>query len=451
MISTVGQSSSGMGASQTTTYMSEISVELVKEGERENQDTPKAFAAEMKRLLQKELVGVKVTTVPIGINGVEMAPLEMVVTGTTLDEAMKYALESEKILRGIDGSAEVDLSVEDGNPEIAIEVDREKMTSLGLNVASVGQTLRTAFSGNTDSKFRTGSNEYDINILLDDVYRSQIDDVKNTQFVNNNGMRINLSQFAEVKYSSGPSLLERYDRTPSVSVKSQVVGRTAGAIAGDWETKLASVEKPKGVNWVWGGNMANQSEGFGTLGVALLAALMLVYMVMVILYDDFIRPFIVMFSIPLSFIGAFWGLALTNQSLNIFTILGIIMLIGLVAKNAILLVDFANHRKEEGDSTFDALIKANHARLRPILMTTIAMVIGMLPIAMASGEAASMNNGLAIVIIGGLLSSLFLTLVIVPVVYMIMVGFEEKFFGHHQNNIEDLMVEDYDHQEPTSH
>ena len=451
LITTVGQSSSGMGASQTTTYMSEISVELVDESDRINKDTPKAFAAEVKRELQKELVGVKVTTVPIGINGVEMAPLEMIVTGSTLDEAMKYALESEKILRSIDGSAEVDLSVEDGNPEISIEVDREKMTSLGLNVASVGQTLRTSFSGNTDSKFRTGSTEYDINILLDDVYRSQIDDVKNTQFVNSDGNRINLSQFAEVKYSSGPSLLERYDRTPSVSVKSQVVGRTTGAIAGDWEAQLAKIEKPKGVDWVWGGNMANQSEGFGTLGVALLAAIMLVYMIMVVLYDDFIRPFIVMFSIPLSFIGAFWGLALTNQSLNIFTILGIIMLIGLVAKNAILLVDFANHRKDEGDNTFDALIKANHARLRPILMTTIAMVFGMLPIAMASGEAASMNNGLAIVIIGGLISSLFLTLVVVPVVYMILVGLEEKYFAHKKVDVDALMVEDYDHQEPHSH
>ena len=451
LITTVGQSSSGMGASQTTTYMSEISVELVDESERISQDTPKAFAADIKRQLQKELVGVKVTTVPIGLNGVEMAPLEMIVTGSTLEDAMKYALESEKILRSIDGSSEVDLSVEDGNPEISIEVDREKMTSLGLSVASVGQTLRTAFSGNTDSKFRTGNNEYDINILLDDIYRSQIDDVKNTQFVNSKGERINLSQFADVKYSSGPSLLERYDRTPSVSVKSQVVGRTTGAIAGDWEAQLAKIEKPKGVSWVWGGNMANQSEGFGTLGIALLAAIMLVYMIMVVLYDDFIRPFIVMFSIPLSFIGAFWGLALTNQSLNIFTILGIIMLIGLVAKNAILLVDFANHRKDEGDNTFDALVKANHARLRPILMTTIAMVFGMIPIALASGEAAAMNNGLAIVIIGGLISSLFLTLVVVPVVYMILVGFEEKFFAHKKMDIDNLLVEDYDHKEPTSH
>lgn len=442
MITTVGQSSGGMGASQATSNKSEITVEMIDEKERT--DDPKVFAAKLKRSLEKELVGVKVTSIPMGMMGAEMAPLQMTITANTLDDAMKFALDAEKQLRTIDGATEVDLSVEDGNPEIAIDVDRDKMTSLGLNVATVGQTLRTAFSGNTDSKFRTGNTEYDINIILDDVFRTDIDEIRNMSFVNPQGMRVNLSQFADVHYASGPSLLERYDRSPSVTVQSQVVGKTTGEVAQEWQQKVEALKKPAGVNWLWGGNMENQSEGFGTLGVALLAALMLVYMIMVILYDDFIRPFIVMFSIPLSFIGALWGLALTNQSLNIFTILGIIMLIGLVAKNAILLVDFANHRKEAGETTFNALVQANHARLRPILMTTIAMVFGMLPIAMASGEAASMNNGLAIVIIGGLLSSLFLTLVIVPVVYMILVGWEERFLGHKDEDYNALIVEDYE-------
>src|SRR5690606_25535424 len=207
-------------------------------------------------------------------------------------------------------------------------------------------------------------------------------------------------------------------------------------------------KKPAGVNWIWGGNMENQSEGFGTLGVALMAAIMLVYMIMVVLYNDFVKPFIVLFSIPLSFIGALWALALTNQSLNIFTILGIIMLIGLVAKNAILLVDFANHRMDHGEPVERALVQANKARLRPILMTTIAMVFGMLPIALASGAAAEMNNGLAIVIIGGLLSSLFLTLIIVPVVYYIVVRLENRFSKHDKINYEEQMVADYKHIHP---
>ena len=192
--------------------------------------------------------------------------------------------------------------------------------------------------------------------------------------------------------------------------------------------------------------MENQSEGFGSLGIALLAAIVLVYLVMVTLYDSFIHPLVVLFSIPLSFIGALLALALTNNSLNVFTILGIIMLVGLVCKNAILLVDFTNHRKQEGENTFNALIQANHARLRPILMTALSMVIGMFPIALASGAAAELNNGLAWVIIGGLLSSLFLTLIIVPVVYAIFDSLSQRFSKKKKKTkrIDELMVEDYE-------
>ncbi len=165
---------------------------------------------------------------------------------------------------------------------------------------------------------------------------------------------------------------------------------------------------------------------------------------MVALYDSFIYPFVVLFSIPLSLIGVFVVLALTNNSLNIFTILGMIMLIGLVCKNAILLVDFTNHRKEAGETTHNALVQANHARLRPILMTTIAMVFGMIPIALAEGAGAEMNNGLAWVIIGGLVSSLFLTLIIVPVVYSLFDSAIRRFSKGEKVDYEAEMVADYE-------
>jgi len=446
MITTVGQSSTGMGGAQATNYQSEISLKLIDKSERNA--SSKVYAARIKRALEKELVGAKITTIPIGFMGAEQAPLQMTVVGSNLEEVMAYAKQAEAQLKSIDGSSGVELSVKEGNPEIMVSVDRDKMALLGLNVATVGQTLRTAFSGNDNNKFRTGNSEYDINIILDEAYRKSIDDVKNINFINNAGERIQLSQFADITNSSGPALLERYDRSPSVTINSQVVGKTTGTLAAEWEAKMENVKKPAGVNWIWGGNMENQSEGFGTLGYALLAAIMLVYMIMVVLYNDFVKPFIVLFSIPLSFIGALWALALTNQSLNIFTILGVIMLIGLVAKNAILLVDFTNHRMAKGETINNALIQANHARLRPILMTTIAMVFGMLPIAMASGAAAGMNNGLAIVIIGGLLSSLFLTLIIVPVVYYIVVKLEDRFSKKEKDDYATLMVEDYQHIHP---
>src|SRR5690625_2698163 len=185
--------------------------------------------------------------------------------------------------------------------------------------------------------------------------------------------------------------------------------------------------------------MESQAEGFGSLMIALFISIFMVYFIMVALYDSFAYPLVVMFSIPLSIIGALLALALTNNSLNIFTILGMIMLIGLVAKNAILLVDFANQRRREGAPILRALIDANHARLRPILMTTLAMVIGMIPIALAQGAGAEWKNGLAWVIMGGLLSSLFLTLIVVPVVYLLFERIMARFIKEKETSIEDLM------------
>jgi len=442
MITTVGQQSGGMGASQATAYQSEIDVILTDKSQRS--DNSSIYAAKIKKELQEQFVGVKIKTVPVGLIGAENAPLKLTVTGTDYESAAKFANQALAILQKIPGSSEPELTSEDGNPEITVSVDRDKMSALGLNLQTVGMTMQTAFSGNTDGKFRAGEYEYDINIQFDDFNRRSIDDVRNIIFVNTAGQQIKLSQFANVIQGSGPSLLERRDKTSAVSIESQVVGRAVGDVANEWMAEIEKIEKPSGVDYVWGGDMENQTEGFGTLGIALLAAIILVYLVMVALYDSFVYPFVVLFSIPLSLIGVFVILALTANSLNVFTILGMIMLIGLVCKNAILLVDFTNQRREAGESTYNALLQANHARLRPILMTTIAMVFGMIPIAMAKGAGAEMNNGLAWVIIGGLISSLFLTLIIVPVVYSIFDSLIRKFTKGEPVDYEAEMKADYE-------
>ncbi len=443
LITTVGQSSDGFGATQATAYKSEIDVQLIPKKDRK--DEADIYAAKVKRELEPLLVGAKVKTVPVSILGsAERAPLALVVTGPTLDSVMVYAGEAITALKDIRGATEMRLSVETGNPEISVEVDRDKMAALGLNLATVGQTMQTAFSGNTDGKFRQGEYEYDINIRYANFDRRNMNDVSNLLFTNNMGQQVRLAQFATVKEGSGPSMLERRDKSISVTVEAQTVGRPTGSVAAEWGSSLEKITKPTGVSTVWSGDMENQSEGFGSLGIALLAAIVLVYLIMVSLYNSFIYPFVVLFSIPLSIIGALLALALTNNSLNLFTILGLIMLIGLVAKNAIILVDFTNQRKAEGASTWQALIDANHVRLRPILMTTIAMVIGMLPIALASGAGAEWKNGLAWVIIGGLVSSLFLTLIVVPVMYAIFDKLILKFGKKQQQPIEDLMQEEYE-------
>ncbi|MDI1303639.1 MAG: efflux RND transporter permease subunit [bacterium] len=446
LITKVGQTSEGMGSSQATAYKAEIDVKMIDQKDRS--DDASVYAAKMKRQLEKILVGAKVKTTPVGILGTaEDAPIALIVTGSSLDNAMIFAKAAEAELNKIPGATGVKLSVESGNPEINVQVDRDKMAALGLSLQTVGLTMQTAYSGNTDGKFRAGEYEYDINIKYSSFDRKSIDDVSNLLFINERGEQIKLSQFATVKEGSGPSQLERRDKTASVTVKGQTVGVPVGTVVAQLEAKLTTMKKPVGVNYIWGGDQENQSEGFGTLGFALLAAIILVYLVMVGLYDSFVHPFVVLFAIPLSFIGALLALALTNNTLNIFTILGVIMLIGLVCKNAIMLVDYTNQRRAAGETIRTALIQANHARLRPILMTTIAMVFGMFPIALASGAGAEWKNGLAWVIIGGLISSLFLTLIIVPVIYEIMEKLIYKFTKGEKTDYEAEMVADYDHKE----
>ena len=449
-ITTIGQTSEGLGAAQATAYKAEINIKMIDQKERT--DDASVYAAKVKRKLEKVLTGAKVKTVPVGILGTaEDATLGLIVTGPSVESAMEFAKAAEIQLRTIPGATEIELSVEDGNPEVNVQVDRDKMAALGLNLQTIGMTMQTAFSGNTKGKYRAGEYEYDINIKYNAFDRKNINDVSNLFFINDRGEQIKLNQFATVTEGSGPSKLERRDKSSSVTVKGQNIGVPSGTIVKEWQERIDKLKKPVGVSYVWGGDMENQSEGFGTLGVALLAAIILVYLVMVGLYDSFIHPFVVLFAIPLSFIGALLALALSNNSLNIFTILGIIMLIGLVCKNAIMLVDYTNQRRAAGETIRTALIQANNARLRPILMTTIAMVFGMLPIALASGAGAEWKNGLAWVIIGGLLSSLFLTLIVVPVIYEFMEKIIRKFTKGKQTDYESLMTEDYEHIDVNEH
>jgi len=447
LITSVGQSSDGMVATLAPAYKAEIMVKLVDKEKRA--DATDVYAAKTKQELQKILVGAKIKTLPVSFIGTaDQAPIELVVVGSDRDSVTAYAEKALDELKKIPGAVEAKLSAESGNPEISVEVDRDKMAALGLDLSTVGATMQTAFNGNTNGKFRQGQYEYDINIRFDDYDRKNIDNVNNTLFTNKRGELIRLSQFAAVNESSGPSQLERRDKSTAIKVQSQAVGVPASVVVAGWQPKLDSIPKPGGVSYVWSGDMEMQSEGFGTLGIALIMSILLVYFIMVALYNSFVHPFVVLFSIPLAVIGALLALALTNNTLNIFTMLGMIMLIGLVAKNAIILVDFTNQLRSEGKSTREALILANHARLRPILMTTIAMVFGMLPIALASGSGSESKNGLAWVIIGGLISSLFLTLIVVPVVYQMFDSLLNRLgLNKPELPVDQLLTEHYEHKD----
>jgi len=225
----------------------------------------------------------------------------------------------------------------------------------------------------------------------------------------------------------GESVLERMNRLPSITVNSNVQGRSVGTVSQEITAAIQKLKLPDGVTWEFGGDVEMMQDSFASLLAALGIGILLVYLIMVALYENAVYPLVVLFALPLAIIGALTALALTMNELTIFSMIGMIMLMGLVAKNGILLVDFTNQRKSEGATLVEALMDAGRERFRPILMTTIAMIVGMLPIALATGSGAEVKNGMAWVIIGGLTSSLVLTLVVVPCVYYIVDKIMNRF------------------------
>lgn len=419
-----GPSSSGVIATIGSENKSELTIGLVDKTKREL--STGELMLQIREHLEKTNPGLEVNASVIGITQSD-EPIQIVLNSEDNVELMKASKQLTSMIKALPGANDVSASVEEGNPELTVALDREKMAQLGLSVGQVGSTLQNAYTGNTDAKYRVGNNEYDINVRLDEFDRSNPMDVEKISFVNKAGEKIMLSQFATIAQSSGPSMLERKDRRTSVTIKSNVLGTTSGELAKSITKALEANPLPSSVEMKWTGDIERQVDSFQALGLALAAALLLVYLVMVVLYDSYVYPFVVLFSVPVSLIGAFLALNLAMSTLSIFTMLGIIMLIGLVMKNGILIVDFTNQKKADGLGTFEALIEAGNARLRPILMTTIAMVIGMLPIALADGAGSEWKNGLAIVMIGGLVSSLILTVFVVPIVYYVVDAIKDRF------------------------
>lgn len=420
----VGSSSEGMIGFSTANY-SEITVTLIPRKER-NRSTQ-----EIKNLIKKELSvipGIKIRANEVGIFGTaNETPIQILLTGASYEEVLQSAKKVANIVKMIPGTDDVRLSSEDGNPETRITIDRNKLLSYGLTLAEVGGTLRVALTGDDESKLREGETEYDIRVVLDQYDRSKTADLGNIAFTNRMGQQIYLKQFAEISRATGPTKLTRQARSASVIIYSQAVGRPSGNIAQDFESRMKNFQLPKGISYSFIGMVKNQNESFADMMLALFAGILFTYMIMVALYDSFLHPFVILFSIPLAMIGALLALALTMEPLTIFSMLGVIMLVGLVGKNAILLVDRTNFMREKGESLQDALIDAGKMRIRPIFMTTLTMIFGMMPIALSSSEGAEWKSGLAWALIGGLTSSLFLTLIIVPLVYTKMEEIKNAF------------------------
>jgi HAE1 family hydrophobic/amphiphilic exporter-1 len=395
---------------------------------KENRKKTTSEVGEEIKIKVRQIPGAKVYVNPIGIFGsADQSAIQIGISGTENKLIMQAADQVKSVLSSVQGTTDVRLSSESGKPEMQVEIDRAKLAQLGLSVADVGTTLRVALTGDDESKFRDGTNEYDIRIQFDEYNRSRTESIGSMTFMNNRGQLIELKQFANVLLSSGPTKLERRDRIGVVYVNGQTLGRPTGTIMQEFKTKISNIKLPTGVSLSYLGMEKMRGDSFIDLFLAMLIGVLFVYLIMVALYDSYVYPFVVLFAIPLAMVGAMIALAVSGKSLSIFTILGIIMLIGLVTKNAILLVDRTNQtRLEQGLTVYDALLEAAKSRLRPILMTTFTMVFGMMPIALSSAAGSEWKSGLAMAIIGGLLSSLFLTLIVVPVVYMKVDEWKEK-------------------------
>lgn len=415
-----GIGSLGIGSANKT----EFTIQLKSKKELKNLPT-ETFMKNLREELKSKFPSINYSMAALGLIP-RSAPIEITLSGSNLDLVMKTGNELKTVIEKIPGADNVRLSVEAGSPEYKIIPDKDKMQRLGLTTAFVGLNLRTAFTGNDDASLTENGTEYPVRIWLNDFSRRNFEDVQQLSIINPMGMPMEVSQFATVVQGNSPSLLERKDRQPSVTLTADALGRPSGTVADDVVAYLKENPLPNGIQMTWGSDIKRQNDSFGALGSVLLISFLLIYLIMVALYDSYVYPFVVLFSIPVAAIGAFFALNLSLSNLSLFALLGLIMLMGLVVKNAILIVDFTNQLKAEGKHFKEALIIAGKGRMRPILMTTLSMVVGMLPIAMATGTAAEWKNGLAWVIIGGLLSSLILTVFLVPMVYYLVDTAKEK-------------------------
>ena len=416
VFSNVGGPSSGMGAATFgSESKSEITV-MMKEGVQDKYPTIK-YMTKVREKIESSFPGVEVRAMNIGMIESEEAPIEIFLSSDDNEILLSEARRLKNFMEGVKGAKDAYISTDDVTPEIRIELDRNKMGQLGLPIAVVGMQLQNALSGNDDVKYDDKGQEYGIRVMVDRYDRKNLEDLSSMAFSTNDGKMIRLQEFAKVSMENGNGSLERKNRANNTTLRCWVLGRASGNVAQDIETYLKKNPLDASVKLKWGGEVKRQKESMGSLGTAMGIGIILVYLIMVVLYDNFIYPFVVLFSIVVSLVGAVLALSLTASNMGIFTMLGMLMLLGLVAKNAILIVDFTNQLKNQGQKTHEALLEAVRTRMRPILMTTIAMVFGMIPIAIAKGSGAEWKNGLAWVLIGGLTSSMFLTIIVVPMIY----------------------------------
>lgn len=352
--------------------------------------------------------------------GASNAPVQIVVTGDDLNVLNSTTQKIMDLLKETKGVVNIDRDYESGKPEIKIDILRQNAQRAGVSANEIAGILSSAYSSDRAvSYYEENGREFDITLRFEDQYRKSIDDIKKLQVKNSEGEFVSLEGLISFEEQTGNSSINRYDRERKVMVTTGIYDTSLDAVMKVVDEQIGDI-LPEGYNYRYTGDIENMADTNAAFGAAVLLAVILIYLILAALYESLIQPFIIMVAMPLSFTGVIVALYLTGNNFSLFVMIGIILLLGMVGKNAILVVDFANQAIKEGKEVNEAILEAGEKRLRPILMTTFAMIGAMLPLAFGTGAGHESNAPMALAIIGGLLSSTILTLLVVPAIYRVM-------------------------------
>jgi HAE1 family hydrophobic/amphiphilic exporter-1 len=409
-----------------------ILAKLVHKKDRKLSD--KEIIKQLRSQLQN-IPGAEIGFLTVGGPGGNDKPISISVRGDDQDKLTVLADKVENIVKLTKGTVDIGNSLELSKPEVRLKIDREKASDLGINPLVLASAVRAMVDGYVATQFQEGDDQVDVRVRLKKDNRTNINDlnmltIKSNKKIANQDFLVPLSDVADISQGLGPSQIKRYSRQKEIRVSANLSGALLGNALKDItkETSKLNLEPGYSINIVGQGQM--QGEAFTNMILTLILAIVFVYIVLAAQFDSFVHPFSIMLALPMSIIGAVLFLLMFGSAMSVIAIVGIIMLMGLVTKNGILLVDYTNILRERGLSRFDALLKAGPTRLRPILMTTFAMIFGMMPVALGLGEGAEFRSPMGQAVIGGLVTSTLLTLFIVPVVYSILDDLGEKnMFG----------------------
>jgi HAE1 family hydrophobic/amphiphilic exporter-1 len=413
----------GGGAGQAR--LGSVTIELVPREERRDI----FVVAEEMRAKLAEVPTVKTRVDVIGAGG-PGSPISVRMQGPDGAVLTRLAGQMEAALRAVPGLREVTNSAAVGVPEVRIQVDRARAEDLGVSAAALGQAVRAAYGGTVATRYRrTDGREIDVRVVLDEAARGRVATVADLP-LQAGGMTVKLGQVATIEEVAGPARIDRRDRGRVITLGANLEPDVAlGTVAPRVAQVVQSVALPTGYTAALGGQAEQQNSGFGQLGLALGIGILLAYLLMVVLYNSFIYPFVILFALPVAVGGAVGALWIFGYSFSIFAMIGLILLVGLAIKNGILLVDRANQNRARGMNRRAALLEAGPARLRPILMTSLAIAVALTPTAMKLGEGAELRAPLAAAVLGGVISSTLLTLLVVPVMYTLLDGLQGKVAG----------------------